>query len=1482
MQTDAKTIPAALSAVRAPCATLHRDRQDWEGATPSADPLTIDLTLSDDDTSHRTQQSDRGDGQVGPGQRTSHADQPHLNGFKDLALSRATLGQSGRSDPVTSTAKQRHTSHAGASTVSSRLKVTARPMPKTELNQDANKAEAKFGGPKNASASATTSKTDQRDSAANEKSSARESLKTLISKQDRTSSRRDPMDGSVSSRELQKTDSTSHERDLAHTRRPPIPASRSNLRDGMAALDRVKRHREGGPVEEAPAAKKPRVETHGRNDSSKIPAIAAGGIHFRRPAIVPIANVQEATAQQTTAKKTMGTLRTPPRRPPANLAPSATGTSTFSNGRSDVIVLDDELPSTNTLDLVQDPTRKQKQPGRQDLVIDLSNDEAEAEAGAELPGVRIASLLNHSPRKHRPAPAAPASPVKPSEAIAGPGLPKPSRIAQNESQTQVASSVRAKNGLKHESSRPTKVPPTREGRQPPQDWPMGVDASTQESKIGKNRSKPTLVNGFGVHVLSTPIASSPGKTMQNRISAQITDYESINGPSSEKAAVAAAIEKNVPCAPDVHGTTKSAGPAQAVSPTVPRLEVLRATLPLSSTVNGATSNAKKQAVIDQSKKPQEQPNDTSAPATKPRTAISREQQRPPGRIAQQLTELVADGRPPSPLYDLPHSRDIASNSRARHERSQAVVGTSEHSSIASPPKNPFNQFMHTSNEAVAQMVEQTVGAELGNYAADNEYYSRIELKQARLSKRSQPPGDITSRDAPPGGASVDRPYSFKSWATLTLEPRKKGAVSNNATFLNLERAGKPGKLKLALQHAALEPRDEMPGYAHYVSIKKSFLAPNSRNLHYWPYFTDDFDYDTRAESLKDQYDLDIRDRRRKLARLQRAESLHAHAEQALKRLDLTWADVLSYLLDPRPNVGDGNPDALRALADRDLICDEDFKRGDERAQTVLSCLPAPKPERIGRAAVLCERFSKMANISLWQMARKHLLDTLPQDTSKGQEHFLDAFTCRVCLRFDCPYHGKIDEYDDEYDELDDLPAEERKENPVITDIIHPRKVNYRTRTAFNPAPVETSEATAGPTLKKRDLGYWQKVVHDHVEQDVFTPCHHPGLACDQAECSCYDRRLPCEKTCSCSTDCARKFPGCSCKRGGKKVCFEDERCLCSQLGRECDPDLCGSCGVVDIVDPMNRYDEEICKGKCKNAGIQRGVPKRTMIGTSAIHGFGLYIGEDVGPNEFIGEYKGEIIMKEEAERRGAVYEFQGLSYLFALNKTQEIDSTYFGNKIRFINHANAGHNNTYPRVRLVNAVHHIALYSKYKLKAGEELFFDYGPKFGNEALGGSSLAGAKKKSRSGAKARDANVVLGQEYEVEHEVDERGNRRAIKGAKRRRPRRGLAAAGLRKQQSTNEADDVDENAEDHEMQDADEVDDAQLAEPEGAGARLTAYYIDGSDGIDATEVTREPEDEEDDDFVYEGEEEISSDRGVAEPPFSSSPPRPRTRGRSQLR
>ncbi|KAI6842518.1 hypothetical protein KC340_g420 [Hortaea werneckii] len=208
-------------------------------------------------------------------------------------------------------------------------------------------------------------------------------------------------------------------------------------------------------------------------------------------------------------------------------------------------------------------------------------------------------------------------------------------------------------------------------------------------------------------------------------------------------------------------------------------------------------------------------------------------------------------------------------------------------------------------------------------------------------------------------------------------------------------------------------------------------------------------------------------------------------------------------------------------------------------------------------------------------------------------------------------------------------------------------------------------------------------------------------------------------------------------------------------GRECDPDLCGSCGVLEVLDPVNREREDPMHGRCRNACIQFGRPARTLLGQSGIHGFGLYAGQTIRQHDFVGEYKGEIITKEEAERRGAVYEKQQLSYLFTLNAVQEIDSTYFGNNIRFINHAGNGKNNLYPRIFMVNTVHRIALFADKTIQKGEELLFDYGPKFPDEQLGG--------KKAYQPRVRNSNMVH-DFWEVEVERDATGYRRARKAAK----------------------------------------------------------------------------------------------------------------------
>lgn len=149
--------------------------------------------------------------------------------------------------------------------------------------------------------------------------------------------------------------------------------------------------------------------------------------------------------------------------------------------------------------------------------------------------------------------------------------------------------------------------------------------------------------------------------------------------------------------------------------------------------------------------------------------------------------------------------------------------------------------------------------------------------------------------------------------------------------------------------------------------------------------------------------------------------------------------------------------------------------------------------------------------------------------------------------------------------------------------------------------------------------------------------------------------------------------------------------------------------MLEVLDPVNRHDDSILKGRCKNAMIQRNVPKRTLKGPSEVHGWGLFAGTDIRAHEFIGEYKGEVISEEESNRRGLVYHYRGIEYLFRLNKEQEIDSSRAGNKMRFINNSERPSTiNIYPQPMLCNGVQRIGLFAKRNLSAGEEMFFRYG------------------------------------------------------------------------------------------------------------------------------------------------------------------------------
>ncbi|KAI9825846.1 MAG: hypothetical protein M1832_000787 [Thelocarpon impressellum] len=266
---------------------------------------------------------------------------------------------------------------------------------------------------------------------------------------------------------------------------------------------------------------------------------------------------------------------------------------------------------------------------------------------------------------------------------------------------------------------------------------------------------------------------------------------------------------------------------------------------------------------------------------------------------------------------------------------------------------------------------------------------------------------------------------------------------------------------------------------------------------------------------------------------------------------------------------------------------------------------------------------------------------------------------------------------------------------------------------------EEDQAQAGllTKVKRRNgkIDWGETKTANHGARGPFRPCFHAG-PCEKGSCSCANNDVACEKQCFCPSGCEWRFRGCSCAK--KSRACQKDKCACWRLNRECDADLCGACGAREALDPRNQGDRAVLEQGCANVSLQLGRPKRTFLGHSQVAGYGLFMGEAVRAGEYLGEYTGEVVSSDEANRRGRIYDKRGLSYLFDLNKAQVIDATRAGNKFRFINNSTLS-DNCKPRVLLANGAHRIGMFANRHLEPGDELFFNYG--YTREALGFVSI-----------------------------------------------------------------------------------------------------------------------------------------------------------------
>ncbi|XP_076885239.1 histone-lysine N-methyltransferase EZA1-like [Bidens hawaiensis] len=228
---------------------------------------------------------------------------------------------------------------------------------------------------------------------------------------------------------------------------------------------------------------------------------------------------------------------------------------------------------------------------------------------------------------------------------------------------------------------------------------------------------------------------------------------------------------------------------------------------------------------------------------------------------------------------------------------------------------------------------------------------------------------------------------------------------------------------------------------------------------------------------------------------------------------------------------------------------------------------------------------------------------------------------------------------------------------------------------------------------------WRRIADEKNQScKQYIPCTCKSM-CGK-ECPCLDNATCCEKYCGCSKSCKNRFRGCHC---AKSQC-RSRQCPCFAAGRECDPDVCRncwmSCGDGSSGEPPRKGE-----GHCGNMRLLLRQQQRILLAKSNVAGWGAFLKNSVNKNDYLGEYTGELISHREADKRGKIYDRANSSFLFDLNDQYVLDAYRKGDKLKFANHSS--NPNCYAKVMMVAGDHRVGIFTKERIEAGEELFYDY-------------------------------------------------------------------------------------------------------------------------------------------------------------------------------